>query len=39
MFFVAMLALYGTSRIPRNLYLNGKQLSNNNRLNQPTIIQ
>ena len=37
--FVATLTIYGvTSHIPRNPYLNGKQVSNNKRLNQPTII-
>ena len=37
--FVAALTIYGlTSHIPRNPYLNGKQVSNNKRLNHPTII-
>ena len=37
--FVATLTIYGvTSHIPRNPYLNGKQVFNNKRLNQPTII-
>ena len=37
--FVATLTIYGvTSYIPRNPYLNGKQVSNNERLNQTTII-
>ena len=37
--FVATLTIYGvTSHIPRNPYLNSKQVSNNKRLNQPTII-
>ena len=37
--FVATLTIYGvTSHILRNPYLNGKQVSNSKRLNQPTII-